>query len=537
MPRLPGGGDVPRVSPRVQNDPGLRTQPLAFKSTTTSLTQELAPAVNALARAQNNIEERRSTIDRFRLRRQVKDKSQEVANGLLASGEVLSQAELNSLGEQLGKLQQEAITNHFGTDVSKEQLSEELAEVTSEIADSVGAENAKRSRTLINTEVGRELNKLTVDVGLDPRRFPDAVKEAERIIDSTASVLDQKSRDDRKTAVISQFTESIIDRRIGDGDIDQAIDMIENPRIQEMMDEKAISRVLKRISNFKRETVKGIPRDVFDKLSPQEQKRAVGALERGALVNINPGASELEKLDAKRVDRLASESEQATSDLREIDRMKAAIESGRFTTGVFSNTRVFLARLADFVGSDEETRKLIGDAATADTLDAAANRLAVQAAEKLGRVTNMSLQFIRDSLPGLVRTPEGNSILLEVMERASNRSIEISSISEDYIGRFGTLRPRNEKSFFQRVRDLEEENPVIDDQLRERIVDGGKASKGSLKELLGKGDVSTELPEDVVIPEGFEFVSIQGDQITVKKLSSGVVQHGPVSNLRKKKKK
>ena len=251
------------------------------------------------------------------------------------------------------------------------------------------------------------------------------------------------------------------------------------------------------------------PEDLTDaeraRLAGTEAKKPfISIVERGA----NKFFETLGAKDAEAVQKMENDAQSAMRNKVEIRRMKAAMESGRFTTGVFADTRQFIARLGEFAGVDTtkgDWGKLIGDAATADTLDAASNRLGVEVADKLSRFTNMSLQFIRDSLPNLTRTPEGNSVLLEVMERASDRELKIASLADRYISEFKALRPEGERSFFQAVRDLDETDPVIDDNLRQRIIEGSKTAPPSFKQIFGY--LQNKPPEGVTVPKGWVFDS------------------------------
>lgn len=255
---------------------------------------------------------------------------------------------------------------------------------------------------------------------------------------------------------------------------------------------------------------------------PRSEATGRPGRERSPLVSITDiGESELAKhlgrLDAERVINLEDQGQQAFRDLTEISRMRSALESGAFTTGSFSDLRVWLARAATLFGMDSTEIQLIGDAATADTLDAASSRMAVQAAERMGRITNMSLQFIRDSLPALTRTPEGNRILLEVMERVSQREIEIATMADQFIQRHGSLRPEGKKTFFQSLRDLEESDPVITDDLRQRIIDGSAKAPHSFKEIIGPRSeaprISSQQEVDA-LPSGSEFIWTDGQKYT-----------------------
>ena len=367
-------------------------------------------------------------------------------------------------------------------------------------------------------------------------------------------------------SIFDQLSSEEQRRVLGVSDVKKEATVKGIPRdIFDALDDKAQQSILGTVPDDT--TIKGIPEEIFNSLSSEEQLRVLGAApetvkmapgdvlfeegeeiasvpagekpeklveifdddsptktrlvreseaegkpgrERTPIISIiNQGkdalADALGKKDAERVDSLESNAQTAINALAEIDRMSAAIESGRFITGVFSDFRVFLARFADFVGASEETKELLGDAATSDTLDAAANRLAVEAASNLGRITNMSLQFIRDSLPSLMRTPEGNRILLEVMRRKAEREIQLATLADEYIQRFSTLRPKDHKTYFQAVRDLDQEDPIITDELRQRIIEGSKSTAPSFKDLFSKKlTISTKEELNALAP-GTEF--------------------------------
>ena len=304
-------------------------------------------------------------------------------------------------------------------------------------------------------------------------------------------------------------------------------------------------------------SVKGIPEDVFDEMSTEQQERFLGTAgpeqegaavvgKATAILGTDPTPEQRERLadvdektplvtvgaeetafqkglgkgEAEEILGLRENAKIARRQKPEIERATLAIESGRFTPGVFSDVRVFLARLAEFVGADENVKGLLGDAATADTLDAASARLGIDVAKKVGRVTNMSLTFVKDGLPSLSRTPEGNMIILEVMDRTTDREIEIAALAETYLNRYGKLRPEGQTSFFEAIADLDKEDPVITEELRERIIEGSRNAKkeyGSFSDLVKKveGAVGGEsiptfsTPEEVYdksVPSGTEYI-------------------------------
>lgn len=203
---------------------------------------------------------------------------------------------------------------------------------------------------------------------------------------------------------------------------------------------------------------------------------------------------ELGEKDAETASGIREAGLAANMNLGNIDRMELAIQSGKFTPGVFAEARQFGAQLAEFVGA-EELVSLFGDAATADTLDAASKDLAVTLAQDLSRMTNMSLGFIEDSLPGLMRTPEGNLILLETMRRTEDRKAERAQMLDRYIREYGSLYPPDQPSYWQTIADLESADPIINDELRQRIIEGSRDAPKTWGDVVGETELAPSLPD------------------------------------------
>ena len=190
--------------------------------------------------------------------------------------------------------------------------------------------------------------------------------------------------------------------------------------------------------------------------------------------------------DADRVDSLETQAALAQENLTDITRLRAATKSGKFTTGLFANTRQIIARFAALLEiPGGEISKLIGDAATADTLDSASARLAIQTVQQGGRITNLFITTIKDSLPSLTRTPEGNLILIDVMERLEERKIEMAALAESFVQEHETLRPKGVPTYFDAIRKLEKDDPVITPEILNRIKSASKSAPKSFKELVG----------------------------------------------------
>jgi len=208
------------------------------------------------------------------------------------------------------------------------------------------------------------------------------------------------------------------------------------------------------------------------------------------LVEINTGedretsfATELGKVDAERFSTRLEGADRARASLPELDRMDTAIAAGRFTTGAFGNQRAFLSQVAELFGaSPEDIGFGLGAPETADTLEAASAGLAVIAAQEMGRNTNMALSLVKDSFPALTRTPEGNRIIIEFGRRHARRAQQVADLSERYIAEHGTVRPGGGVPSLERaISQLDEIDPIVDDALRERILQA-KASAPKKRE-------------------------------------------------------
>ena len=416
-----------------------------------------------------------------------------------------------------------ALNEHKGSPDSRARFAVRLEDQQSTFAGEFAALRVKSKQDAVTAIMNTEMSSLADSVYENPGTLANAYDRLDDFIADWADIWTPEQEEAFRTDGRSMLYEATLDSLLDKGAWQGALELMNDmPGFEATMTEPAKRRVRARIGAAREAAQKGEPLElkiVADESSPTgrryvTEEEAIGMPAPAPQpTHVYMGPKELAKLDAQRVDELNTSSVQARRDLDEITRMSAAIESGRAQTGVFVDARMFLARLAEYAGFDtsgETWQQLVGEAATFETLDAASNRLAVGIAQKLGRITNMSLMFVRDSLPNLTRTPEGNKILLEVMERASNRTIEISALADKYIQQYGELRPKGAKTFFEAVRQLDEEDPVITPKLRERIMKGGQEGPETWKKVLTKV-TDDEPPTGFEAPEGWKFLRMEGD--------------------------
>lgn len=279
-----------------------------------------------------------------------------------------------------------------------------------------------------------------------------------------------------------------------------------------------------------------------DVLSPQEQ----------AVTKTLTGLAEV---DVKRAEKYVNDAESARDMAAPLSAFRAANAAGAFETGTAGGLRASISRMASFLGVSQDTIKElnnlgIGDAKSADLMTALQNQIGLQMADKLGRVTNMSLGFIQEAGPGLLKTKEGNDLIITMMEKANERALQIDDKLEEYRTRFdGNLRPKGQQSFFDWVNKLRQQ-PLVDDKFVEQLKATAKKGdkigtiedmvkkaigsetlelKGTSYDILGKtskGLPILKLDGDRQLPYAKD--KAEADKLTDEEISDGFLWNDPV---------
>lgn len=239
----------------------------------------------------------------------------------------------------------------------------------------------------------------------------------------------------------------------------------------------------------------------------------------GVTVNNITEREEAKKLSARDF-KLAEELDKDLDAVRKSEAsMKAfevALDAGRFQPGSFSGIRQPLSQVAEFVGMDPENpimKTLLGtgDPASAEVMHAASNRLALDLADKLSKMTNMSLAFVADSVPNLARTPAGNKLIIDMLRAGNARTREAHDMMERYLSDYGSLRPKGKPSFFQAVNRLYDK-PLFDADFEKRVKEEARKGAGvDIMQGLEKLSEQSEIPsissqEEVeALPPGSKF--------------------------------
>lgn len=254
----------------------------------------------------------------------------------------------------------------------------------------------------------------------------------------------------------------------------------------------------------------GIPQGEFARVElermPDGTLQVAGGVQarfggEGTIINVGAGEREgevqLARLDADFVKGIQEDAERARTIRTPLAQMRAALDAGAFTPGAFGETRRGLAQIAELVGINPVAIGL-GQTADAESMEAASELLAVQVAEQLGRVTNMSLQMARGTVPNLLRTAEGNKLIQEIMERSAVHDIERSRFVDSFLAEHGNFRTPEGRSLRAELMEWDRKNEVRIDDLfddMERLAD---QPVRQLSDVLREGAEATRrLPQRV----------------------------------------
>lgn len=536
--------------------PAIRQRPLPTLQTTgvTESREEaaqMADAGEAMLRAGERLAARRDAVAKLRATREYRTQAMDEARRVLSEGDLTDPGTLEGYKNFIDTLGQSTLENFRGGEDARLDLQSQMQGTRFNLINQIATASAAAENKMIETEIGETMNNLAFKVRRDPREFLPAVNELNTYIDALPG--DAASKRRRKAVAVSKFAEVATEELIAMGtteSLDAAHDILRTPGAIAQMDEGTQQRLLDslreaaapkpggRVLSEEEAAAEGIQYDPEKGFVTQDANGnyRFQRTEATPLVNLDKATTRdeefvkgLGKGDADFVSALRTDVEKSNRDQPHLMQLRAALESGGFEPGAFAETRLALSRVADLLGLSTESR-LIGNASTAEQIDSATHQLAVNGAEKLSRVTNMSLGFVQRSLPELVKTREGNMVIVEIMQRANERLQAHAEILDDYIAR-STLYPENEVSFYQKTREYDEENPVVDQDMLQRIESLSQTESRSLKEILAGGqeqgppegfaDHLQSLGND---PEEWEFLRMEKEGAIVRR-RNGTMEH------------
>ncbi len=516
--------------------------------------QQVSPEMDKLVANTTNVLDKQATLqessDRLRALRDFREKANTETNRVLTQEDISSPQVTKAYGAYMNQLEQETLKSHGGRPESAAKLSELLFSTKTNLVENVASKGAEALYKKSLSELSDEANMGAQRIHDNPDNWRNEWASFSTISDDQP--LSPEARRTQKGSTLGYYAETAATSYLLQGRTDDAINILGDPQVAAAVPEARRTRLLHAVELAQRpvsakdrymnvpgvglvDVGGGAPRVAIGERKDERttlQKNAeaaglkpgtsdyadfirAGELKPGVSIDMKGEGRFVEKLgelSAEKIGKLNDNAQAATANLTEIDRMKAAMDSGRFQTGALGDFRANAARFAEFLGAPDEVKKAIGDAATADTLEAATKRLALNEIPKLERTLVAGLKIVQESLPSLSRTPEGNKILLEVMERMSNREIQMAELANNIAETQKDPRKVGNE-MLKSMRELEKRDPIITDELRQRITDGTKSAPKSLRDIIGD---AISPPAGVTVPDGYTFVRMQNGKAVIK---------------------
>jgi hypothetical protein len=163
--------------------------------------------------------------------------------------------------------------------------------------------------------------------------------------------------------------------------------------------------------------------------------------------------------------------------------MQELVDSGRFITGAAGDTRRAIGLAASLFGLDPSVVSIIGDVPTAESINAINARMSqsVYASIIEGtniRGSNILFQNIQQSMPNLLYTPEGNTILSEIAQAKAEYDITVANKMNEFRQKHrnepNPLMPSNAKTFYEWLDEYDRTDPIVSDEIRNYLENTSK---------------------------------------------------------------
>lgn len=180
----------------------------------------------------------------------------------------------------------------------------------------------------------------------------------------------------------------------------------------------------------------------------------------GTTVNIGGKGSETvinkqyetEQNQIEEINKSAAAARKTRAALAPVRTMLEPVRRGErpaFETGGFGDTRLAAGQALSFLdknfnlGLGENLPKVLGgDPVAGEVLEASMAGLQVAAAESLSRATNLQVSLSQDMFPKLSRTPEGNLMIADILDREAERTIKLQDYAQRLARTYsGTIDP------------------------------------------------------------------------------------------------
>ena len=239
----------------------------------------------------------------------------------------------------------------------------------------------------------------------------------------------------------------------------------------------------------------GKPADKQVPLTTPQLEHVAGINERKPLVTITGDEveSEYSKTVGKELGKssasIAALKGRAIENMDRLASMEALLDTDEFKPGALARPRLFIGRFAEFIhdihpsAATKQFIEAVGTPAFGESYDKISKEMLLIMAKYVGRITNLSLTFARDTVPGLLKTKAGNLLIIALMRRAAQRDIDLGTLEEKYM-LLGTPTPKGELSLFAALDKYRKDNPFLNDELKEAIAIARQTLPKDLKNAL-----------------------------------------------------
>lgn len=195
---------------------------------------------------------------------------------------------------------------------------------------------------------------------------------------------------------------------------------------------------------------------------------------------------------------------------RSIDQARTILNEGNFQPGTAGETRAYISNLVDTfnipVDTSEAFDGLIAGGAEAEAFQALSSQIILDLESSLeGRVTDFRLRLIREQVPTISLTKDGNLLLMDLQQEINRGAIAEQEIARKFINRplgvLDTLTIDGAEKTFDQLRDeYYEANPIVTEEIIAKLNSNREVSEEQMGRL---NTMFQNLPEGQTI---FEYI-------------------------------
>ena len=175
---------------------------------------------------------------------------------------------------------------------------------------------------------------------------------------------------------------------------------------------------------------------------------------------------ELERFSEQR-EKVESQSDLARSRvLPGLELAEASLAAAK--PGAFGDTRAMLSASAHLIGLDPKEIPLLGAPASQETLQFIGSFMMPTVENVMkGNISNTELAVFLRSFPQMVRTKEGNQVVIATVRAAAERSVQAQRVMDDIVRKHGSdLDVKHTVEFNERMAAYDSTNPVVTPEAR-----------------------------------------------------------------------